>query len=245
MLWLAIKAEKIYNINTLIRYYEGKGVYMNPYDQFSPQYQEESDFKRFMISRKQVPVNTFLIFLNLLVFAAVELTGSALDTMHMYRWGAGYAPAIIVGKEYYRLVTAMFLHFGIQHLGNNMLVLLFLGDCLERNIGKFKYLLIYFVGGVGANILSTCYEVIKKDGAVSAGASGAVFAVIGAMIYILLINKGHIESFTAKRLIFMAALSLYLGITSAGIDNMAHFGGLIFGFLLGILLYRRPKRKRT
>ena len=125
-----------------------------------------------------------------------------------------------------------------------MLVLLFLGDCLERNIGKFKYLLIYFIGGVGANILSTCYEVIKKDGAVSAGASGAVFAVIGAMIYILLINKGHIESFTAKRLIFMAALSLYLGITSAGIDNMAHFGGLIFGFLLGILLYRRPKRQR-
>ena len=82
------------------------------------------------------------------------------------------------------------------------------------------------------------------DNVVSAGASGAIFAVIGAMIYILLINKGRMENFTARRLIFMAALSLYLGVTSVGIDNMAHFGGLIFGFLLGILLYRKPKRSR-
>lgn len=217
---------------------------MNPYHQEPPQYERESDFRRFIRSRKQAPVNTILILLNLLVFAAVEMTGSALDTMHMYRWGAAYAPAIVEGKEYFRLVSAMFLHFGIQHLGNNMLVLLFLGDCLERSIGKWKYLLLYFLGGVGANILSVYYEIIKMDNVVSAGASGAIFAVIGAMIYILLINKGRMENFTARRLIFMAALSLYLGVTSVGIDNMAHFGGLIFGFLLGILLYRKPKRSR-
>ncbi len=100
----------------------GSALSTNPYE-----YRRESDFQRFVRNRKRVPVNTFLILANLLVFFAVELTGSALSTSHMYRWGAAYAPAIVQGREYYRLVTSMFLHFGIQHLGNNMLVLFFLG----------------------------------------------------------------------------------------------------------------------
>lgn len=201
----------------------------------------ESDFQHFIRSRKQTPVNTVLILLNILVFFAVEATGSALDTMHMYRWGASYAPAIVEGKEYYRLFTAMFLHFGIQHLGNNMLVLFFLGDCLERNTGKWKYALIYLGGGIGANLFSLFLEVKSGEQFISAGASGAVFAVIGALLYVVLINKGRIEDFTMRRLAMMAVLSLYFGVTSSGVDNAAHFGGLFCGFFLGLLLYRRKK----
>ena len=76
---------------------------------------------------------------------------------------------------------------------------------------------------------------------VSAGASGAVFAVIGALIYIVIRNRGYIENFTARQLLILAALSLYHGVTSAGVDNAAHFGGLLCGFVLCVLLYHRRR----
>ena len=102
--------------------------------------------------------------------------------MHMLQCGAAYTPAIMQG-EYYRIFTSMFLHFGPQHLGNNMLVLFVLGGRLERTVGKLKYLLIYLLGGMGGNLLCLFLELDSADFAVSAGASGAVFAVMGAMIY--------------------------------------------------------------
>ena len=83
----------------------------------------------------------------------------------------------------------MFLHFGIEHLLNNMLVLFVLGSRLEQVIGKIKFLLIYLIGGVLGNVISLLIELRTQDFAVSAGASGAVFAVMGAMIYIVIRNK--------------------------------------------------------
>lgn len=203
-----------------------------------------NEIRNFIKKRKEVPVNTIIISMNLMMFLWVELTGSSLDSYHILHWGGSYTPAVIQGHEYYRLVVSMFLHFGIQHLGNNMLVLLFLGDCLERNIGKIKYLLIYFLGGVGANLLSMYLEIRNGKYFISAGASGAVFAVIGALIYIVIANRGRIENFTTRQLIIMAGLSLYFGMTSTGVDNAAHFGGLVSGFVLAIFLYRRVSRRR-
>ena len=117
---------------------------MNTENNYSgmPRSKTENEIRYFLRKRKEVPVNTFLIAVNLLVFLLVELTGSSLDSYHILNWGGCYTPAVLQEHEYYRLISSMFLHFGIQHLGNNMLVLLFLGDCLERNIGKIKYLLI-------------------------------------------------------------------------------------------------------
>lgn len=204
---------------------------------------KNSDLQRIIWQRKQAPVNTLIILLNVLMFLFVELTGSSLSSRHMLRWGAAGTLDIAQNQEYYRIVTSMFLHFGIQHLGNNMLVLLFIGDCLERNIGKLKYFLIYMLGGIGANYFSFFLEMRKGEYVVSAGASGAVFAAIGALIYVVLRNKGHVENFTAKQLVIMAFLSLYHGITSAGVDNAAHLGGLFGGFLLAVLLYHKPVRK--
>ena len=99
------------------------------------------------------------------------------------------------------------------------------------------------LGGFGANCLSLWLELQNGEYFVSAGASGAVFAVIGALIYVVLINKGKIENFTTRQLLLMAALSLYFGVTSTGVDNAAHFGGFFCGFFLGLLLYRRPRKR--
>lgn len=182
-----------------------------------------------------------LILANILVFTAVEFTGGSEDTMHMLQCGAAYTPAIMQG-EYYRIFTSMFLHFGPQHLGNNMLVLFVIGGRLERTVGKLKYLLIYLLGGMGGNLLCLFLELDSADFAVSAGASGAVFAVMGAMIYAVIRGRGHIEDLSARQVVIMAAFSLYFGFTSEGVDNAAHVGGLICGFLLAVLLYHPSQR---
>lgn len=199
------------------------------------------DFKQAIAFWKQAPVNHTIILLNILIFLLVEFTGSWEDVNHMLRWGAAGTLDIMQQHEYYRLFTAMFLHFGIQHLGNNMLVLLFIGDCLERNLGKIRYGLLYLLGGAGANLLSLFHELYSKEYVVSAGASGAVFAVIGGLLYIVIRNKGHIENFSSRQLLILAFLSLYHGLTSTGVNNTAHLGGLLCGFLLGILFYHKRK----
>ncbi len=201
------------------------------------------DFKRAIAFWKQAPVNHTIIILNILAFVLVELTGSWEDTSHMLQWGAAGTLEIGQSHEYYRLFTAMFLHFGIQHLGNNMLVLLFTGDCLERNLGRVQYGLLYLLGGAGANLLSVFREIQENEYIVSAGASGGVFAVIGGLLYVVIRNKGHIENFTSRQLLILAFLSLYHGITSSGINNTAHFGGLVLGFLFGVLLYHKRKER--
>ena len=103
---------------------------------------------------RKEPVTAGLIFLNILAFVIVEITGSSQNTMHMLDWGAAYTPMIVQGGEYYRLFTCMFLHFGIEHLLNNMLVLFVLGSRLEQAIGKIRFLLIYLLGGLLGNVFS-------------------------------------------------------------------------------------------
>lgn len=182
--------------------------------------------------------NLGVIAINILVFAAVELTGSSMDTGHMLDWGASWFPYIQAG-QLYRLVTCMFLHFGLNHLGNNMLLLLFLGDTLESLAGKWKYLLIYFVGGIFGNICSCYFEWRGADYYVSAGASGGVFAVMGALLAVLLRERGRFGDLTLRRLGLISLLSIYHGFTASGVDGYAHLGGFIGGFLIGILVYRK------
>ena len=135
----------------------------------------------------------------------------------------------------------MFLHFGYTHLFNNMIVLFVLGNTLERTVGGGKYLVIYFGGGIAGNLLSLYTSLKIMDNAVSAGASGAIFAVVGALLYILIRNKGKLAELNVVSLLLMVGVTLYYGFVNTGIDNSAHIGGLIGGFVLGALLYRKNK----
>ena len=131
----------------------------------------------------------------------------------------------------------MFLHFGIYHIANNMLVLFVLGQRLEPVVGKIKFILIYLLGGLGGNIFSFIMEMKSADYAVSAGASGAVFAVMGAMLYVVIRNHGRIQDISVRQMVIMAGFSLYFGFTSTGVDNAAHVGGMVCGFILAAVLY--------
>ena len=187
---------------------------------------------------RKEPATIILVVLNVLVFLAVEFTGFSQDTVHMLDWGAAYTPYIVEEGETYRIFTSMFLHFGIEHLINNMLVLFILGSRLERVIGKLRFIVIYFLGGIAGNVVSLLYDLKQGEAAVSAGASGAVFAVMGGMILVVLCNKGRLEDLSMRQILVLAVFSLYFGFTSSGVDNAAHLGG----FLLAVIVYH-PRRK--
>lgn len=144
--------------------------------------------------------------------------------------------------EYYRILTSMFLHSDFEHLMNNMLVLFFVGDNLERAAGKVRYLLIYFGSGIIAGISSISYNMMKDRMVLSIGASGAIFGVVGAMAYILLVNKGRLEDISSRQILLLTVFSLYGGVANANIDNVAHIGGFIGGIILAAIFYRRPSK---
>lgn len=194
--------------------------------------------------RDKAYVNIAFIIVNVLVFFWFELIGDTEDTMFMMRHGAIYEPLVILRGEYYRLFTAMFLHFGASHLVNNMLVLLVLGERLEQALGHIKYFVFYIVCGVLANIVSIAAHLGGNYVAVSAGASGAIFGVVGGLVYVAAVNHGQLDGLTTRQLGFMILLTLYHGFTATGIDNWAHIGGLFSGFILGILLYRKNRAAR-
>lgn len=104
--------------------------------------------------RKTAYVNTAIIIINVLCFLYLELQGSTENAGFMLAHGAMFAPLVVDHGQYYRLVTSVFMHFGVSHLLNNMLVLFVLGDNLERALGHVKYLIFYLLCGVGANLVS-------------------------------------------------------------------------------------------
>lgn len=193
---------------------------------------------------KKEPMTALMLVINLFVFLLVEFTGGSQNVEHMVKCGAADTSLILERGEWYRILTCMFLHFGMAHLANNMLVLFVLGGRLERTMGKIKFVLIYILGGMAGNLCSIRMNMRTGDYTVSAGASGAVFAVMGAMIYVLLRRKGRVEDITARQMVIMAAFSLYFGFTSSGVDNVAHVGGMLSGFLLAVIFYH-PRKMRT
>lgn len=195
--------------------------------------------------RRRAIINTMVVALNILVFLFLECIGDTNNPQFMYRWGANYPAAVVEGKEYYRLFTSMFMHFGFRHLVNNMIPLFFLGDNLERAVGKIRYLFIYLGSGVIGAILSAYFGYWNNSNAVGAGASGAIFGVFGALFFLVIYHRGRLEDITARRLGLFIFLTLYSGFTSQGVDNYAHVGGLISGFLLAMIVGRRKQKGKS
>lgn len=194
-----------------------------------------------MKQEKKAVCTIAVIVINISVFLILSFQGMTEDGIFMFQHGAMYVPSVMKDGEYYRLFTSMFLHFGFEHLMNNMFMLGVIGWNLELEIGRWRYLTIYLLSGLMGNILSAWIDIQTGEYAISAGASGAVFGVVGALLYVALRNRGRIGRISGRGLAFMVLCSLYLGFTSTGVDNAAHIGGVIGGILLAALLYRRRK----
>lgn len=192
--------------------------------------------------RPEAVCTTGLIVINTAVFLILSVFGQTEDAYFMLQHGAMYESLVIDMHQYYRILTSIFLHFGIQHLLNNMVMLGALGWNLEREIGKVRFLIIYFVSGIAGNILSMYLNIIHDVQVVSAGASGAIFGLMGALVYVVIANRGRLGRLSGRGMLILVFLSLYFGLTSSGVDNWAHIGGLISGFILAVILYRRKRQ---
>ncbi len=194
-------------------------------------------------TRKKIPIVTVaLIVINVCIWIVLELLGDTQSAGFLAEHGAVYVSAVAYGKEYYRLVTCMFLHFGAEHLMNNMLLLGVIGNRLESVLGSVCFGFLYLLSGLCGSLLSFYMDLDETDLVVSAGASGAVFGIIGGLLAYALLNKGKVEGLTAKGIFGMAALSLYFGFSASGVDNWGHSGGILGGFLLGCILTILRKR---
>ena len=191
----------------------------------------------------KAPCTVLLAAVNVIVFFVLSFQGMTENAEFMLQHGAMYVPYLVGKGEYYRLFTSMFLHFGYDHLVNNMIALVAMGWNLELEIGKLKFLIVYFVSGLAGNVLSAWWDMQTGSMAVSAGASGAIFGIIGALLYVAVRNRGRIGEVSGRGLAFMVVVTLYYGFTSGGVDNMAHIGGLAAGFIAGVLLYWKRNYK--
>ena len=191
-------------------------------------------------------ISIVLTVINALVFVLLSFGGRTDDLYYILDKGATYAPIIFDGGEYYRLFTSMFLHFDFDHLMSNMFSLLIFGKYVEPLVGKLRFLIIYILSGLGGNIISCGIEYLRNDNAVSAGASGAVFGLMGALLCLVILNRGRIGTITKQGMYFMVGMSLYTGFTSSGVDNVAHIGGLVCGmWVTAILCWNLYGKRRT
>ena len=186
-------------------------------------------------------VTVVLIALNVLVFLIMVLRGVSLfepTADSVLRWGADYGPLTLHG-QWWRMLVSTFLHFGLIHLLFNMFVLFNIGLFLEILAGRVPFVALYLVCGVGASATSLAWH----PSTVSAGASGAIFGLYGALLGYLARHRGSIpaESLASQRkgaLTFIGYNLLY-GLRP-GVDMAAHLGGLATGFVLGLFLIQPP-----
>ena len=186
------------------------------------------------VFKNKFPMITYwLIAVNVILYVIPILFGQYNDLINNYSvWG----PAIREG-QYYRLLTGIFLHGGILHLLFNCYALYVIGSQVENFLGRIKFAIIYLVAGISGALFS----VIFGGNFASIGASGAIFGLMGALVYFGYHYRVYLGTVIKSQIIPLIVLNLLLGFCMPGIDNFAHIGGLIGGTLMSIALGVKDK----
>ena len=188
---------------------------------------------------------TYVIMgINILMFILMAMNGAGIidaNSMVHINWGSNYTP-LTLGGEWWRLLTNVFIHFGIIHLAINMYCLYTVGIYLEPMLGKQKYIIAYLCTGVLASITSLWWH---KDGVNSAGASGAIFGLYGLFLVMLTtkIIPKQVRQPLLQSIAIFVIFNLIYGM-KGGVDNSAHVGGLVSGFVIGYIYVYALKKER-
>ena len=195
---------------------------------------KRNSFWSFFIPRKGFIATPILIDLNILVFIVMIASGVEImspSTLSLLKWGADFGPLTLTG-DWWRAVTCNFIHIGAFHLLMNMYAFMYVGLLLEDLIGSRRMFMSYLLTG----LCSAVFSLYMHGETISAGASGAIFGLYGiflAFLFFHRIAKEQRKALLTSILIFVG-YNLVYGM-KAGIDNAAHIGGLLSGFLLGII----------
>ncbi|CAM4392869.1 rhomboid family intramembrane serine protease [Flavobacterium terrigena] len=191
-------------------------------------------------------VTPILLDLNIIIFILMVISGVNImqpDNESLLNWGANFRPLTLEG-EWWRIITNCFLHIGVFHLLMNMYALLYIGVLLEPLLGRTRYISAYLLTGITASIASLWWN----DFTISAGASGAIFGMYG--VFLALLTTDLVEKATRKTL--LTSIAIFVGFNlinglKGGIDNAAHIGGLLGGFVIGYTLIpslKKPKENK-
>ena len=208
------------------------------YDKLDP------DPKKSPITTAIIAIN-IIVFLSMIFFADVELLQPK-NIQAYLDWGANRINLTV--EEPWRLFTCAFLHFGLLHIACNMYFLHMLGRLVERLYGRIFYIIMYVFSAFIGSLASLIWN---ENAVASAGASGAVFGVVGMLCAYLIIRKKeipkHIFDSLKKNMFIVILMNLAFGASVPGIDNAAHLGGLIGGCLAGLMLTRSltPKKRQA
>jgi len=197
---------------------------------------------RFAFFFEQAPMTISILILNAVMYLLTVILGagdiwSGGTTGTLIQFGAQYGPLVSSG-EWYRLITANFLHGGLMHIFFNSYALFYFGIVVEKIYSSQKFIFIYLISGVVGNVLTQIFYTNVP----SVGASGAIFGLIGLMFSAGISGnmRGRLSGFSGTALLPMILINLFLGFTVPGINNLAHIGGLGTGFLLGFLISPNP-----
>jgi rhomboid protease GluP len=179
------------------------------------------------------PIITYaLIYINIIVFILMYLIGNgSTDSNTLIKFGANF-DILVKNGEYYRLITNAFVHIGILHILFNMYALYIIGHQVESFLGKTNYLIVYLFSAITASLLSLVFS----TNTISAGASGAIFGLLGALLYFGYHYRIYLGGVMKSQIIPLIILNLSLGFLLTGIDNAGHIGGLIGGVLITMAL---------
>ncbi|MCO4850143.1 rhomboid protease YqgP [Bacillus vallismortis] len=193
--------------------------------------QEEQRKNEAAVFQNGKPIFTYLfIALQILMFFLLELNGGSTNTETLVAFGAKENSLIAAG-EWWRLLTPIVLHIGIAHLAFNTLALWSVGTAVERMYGSGRFLLIYLAAGITGSIASFVFSPYP-----SAGASGAIFGCLGALLYVALANRKMFFRTIGTNIIVIIIINLGFGFAVSHIDNSGHIGGLIGGFFAAAAL---------
>lgn len=217
---------------------EGFNLFMKLTKEINEKNEKES-IKAEEIFKPKRPVVTFaLIIINILVFFAMYLFGNGSeDPITLLKFGASF-PDLIKAGDYYRLFTSAFLHIGFLHLICNNYALYVLGSQLESFLGKFKFLFVYIFSALCGSLMSMLFS-----NGISAGASGAIFGLLGSILYFGYNYRVYLGGVIKSQIIPLIVMNLLIGFITPGIDNAAHIGGLLGG--LGITMALGLKHKSS
>lgn len=181
-------------------------------------------------------VSYLLIGLNIVIFLLLEWAGGSTSTMTLIKFGAKYNPFILEG-EWWRIISSMFLHIGTLHLLMNMLALHFVGAAVERIYGTSRFTLIYFLSGIIGGLASFTFSP-----QIAAGASGAIFGLFGALLYFGINYRRIFFQTMGWNVIIVIIVNIVFGLSIPQIDNGAHLGGLLGGFIAATIVNVPKKR---
>lgn len=217
---------------------DGLEYFIKVTDNINKKNEKRNKIAEKIFSYKQPIVTYIIMAICIILFILMELSGGSTNSQTLLKYGANL-DVLVKNGEYYRLFTCIFLHIGTMHLLCNMYSLYIIGREVENLFGKIKYIIIFILSGIFGSIMSLAFT----HNTISAGASGAIFGLLGALLYFGMHYRTYLGEAIKRSIIPIIVVNLIIGFFAEGIDLAAHIGGLVGGVLVAMMVGVPDKSK--